>query len=164
MMDERDAVLMSEPKLSWAKRVGIICVFASIGPLVGTLIAMWQWIIASLFLLFPLFALFGYVFGLLPAILAGLIYSLLPFRWPRILLAPFVGATATLTLLYAWRMWHDTAPRSPYFEGVMEWALAGAVAALACAVACRLWKLDAPEATKRRERSATSPRTPSGVS
>ena len=90
---------MGASKLSWGERWSIIAVFLSVGPAVGTLIAMWHWIVASLFTLFLLFAMFGYALGFLPALLAGVIYSILPPRWPRILLSPVLGAAAASTFL-----------------------------------------------------------------
>ncbi|HET9231121.1 MAG TPA: hypothetical protein VFO00_07520 [Vitreimonas sp.] len=113
----------------------------------GTLIAMWHWIVASLFTLFLLFAMFGYALGFLPALLAGVIYSILPPRWPRILLSPVLGAAAASTFLSGLTLVPGAALESLNLEGLGAWTLAGAGASLVCAVTCRLLNLDQPRNT-----------------
>jgi hypothetical protein len=134
-----------EVKALLTRRLYIIGVFGLFGPAVATLVAMWEWTVASLFLLFPLFAMFGYVLGLVPAILAGFIYSILPWHWPRIVLSPFIGAGAAGIFLGGWHLLRGAVPLSD--EGLLSWAAAGAVAALVCAILC--WRLGVDAATRQ---------------
>jgi hypothetical protein len=122
----------------------MIGVFLLIGPGVGTLIAMWHWIVASLFTLLFLFAMFGYALGFVPALLTGVTYSFLPLRWPRVVLSPILGAAIASAFAGSLQLVRGAAVESLFLEGLGAWSLAGAGASLVCAIACRLLKLDRP--------------------
>lgn len=85
----------------------------------------------------PLLLLFGYVFGIVPALLTGAVYGLLRPTWPRVVLSPLLGALFTLCAIalpsIAKGEFVLPAPNSLF--GLMPWC--GAIASLACAFALR---------------------------
>lgn len=123
--------------LSQAKRYQIILLFGAVGPLVGLLCAMGVVTVGSFSYFLqgaPVFIALGYWFGIVSALLAGIAYALSPMALQRILLSPVFGALAGAIAapLIGFPMPYTVA----LFGGV------GAVAALVCAIAARVLKLD----------------------
>lgn len=133
---------MSETPLppSITGRLSTALTFAFVGPFFGSAAIFLLFLVIALFslnanlsalfgFLFGVFGL-GYIYGFGPALVAGIIYALLPGALQRLVLAPFYGAFA-VWLFYA------IATLLTDMSGIYGIEIlmfgAGAVAALACA-------------------------------
>lgn len=125
-------------------RVLTVLLFAIIGPFIGAF-SLLLWALANgaasagmdwsgVASAFPFFVVMGYVFGAGPALLAGVIYSLLPGGAQRLVLAPLYGAIATWLATAIGGLF--SASFASFGQSGMMWTT-GAVAAFFCALVAR---------------------------
>lgn len=139
--------------------------FTFVGPFIGA-VAMLLFLLviafsspsSDLYALFPwafVVIAMGYVFGLGPATVSGLIYALLPDALQRLVLAPLYGAIAV------W-LFYEIAGVSGHGAGWMSnqpmMLAAGAIAALACAWIARRSGWTPDHARTRHSRPSGKPR------
>ncbi|MEZ5957170.1 MAG: hypothetical protein R3C27_08185 [Hyphomonadaceae bacterium] len=128
-----------------ADRFVTLLLFTFVGPFMGTLAVLilalssgggssslaWEGVPSAILIL----VMMGYVFGIGPALVTGIVYALIPHALQRIVFAPLYGVVAT------WAFFEIAGLVSPGFSALGQsgamW-LIGGVAALGCAAMARL--------------------------
>lgn len=127
--------------INFLRAVGTVLVFLVFGSPIGAVVFLGTTVLlsgagwSSFALMAMLGVPFSYLFGLIPALIVGLIYAVAPVRFQRPWLAALLGGAIVLigklTILYA-----------DQFPLALE-AIAGAVSALCCACLVRFMGIDA---------------------
>ena len=140
-MDQRSSIA-----IGWQRRGLILLVFALFGGAIGGVLSIINWVfdnggasgapVTSLYLVALGAAAYGTWIGFPAALLTGATYAFLPDPLQRIVFAPVLGGVISFALVKGGPVY-----TAPNYE--MQYTLAGAGAAMACAAIARLARLDA---------------------